>query len=80
MLRIHLKVQYNLLINKREGASLKHLNYSKAFIKHSNDFDDTFQIEKRKIIVFYDMIAYYVSLVFITQSYFDIQKKYQTKF
>ena len=32
-----------LLINKRESASLKHLNDSKAFIEYSNDRDDIYE-------------------------------------
>ena len=56
-----------MFINKRESASLKHLNDSKTFIEYSNDMDDTCKnIEeynpnknkKRKIlIVFDDVIA-----------------------
>ena len=34
------KAKYQFLINKRESTSLKHFNYSKAFIEHSNDMDD----------------------------------------
>ena len=52
-------------MNKRESTGLKYLNYSKAFIKYSNDMDNIYKnIEdynpnkKRKIlIVFDDMIA-----------------------
>ena len=59
------EVKYQLLINKRACARLKHFNDSKAFIEYSNDMDDTYKnIEeynpnkKRKIlIVFDDMIA-----------------------
>ena len=32
--------KYQLLINKREGADIKHLNDSEAFIKYSNDMND----------------------------------------
>ena len=32
-----------LLINKRESASLKHLNDSEAFIEYSNDRDDIYE-------------------------------------
>ena len=54
-----------MLINKREGAGLKHFNESEAFIEYSSDMDDTYknieeynQNKKRKIlIVFDDMIA-----------------------
>ena len=56
--------KYQFLINKQESRGLKHLNYSKAFIKCSNDMDDIYQnIEKKKpnkkrktLIVFDDMI------------------------
>ena len=34
------EVNYQLLINKREGAGIKHFNDSKAFFKYSNDMDD----------------------------------------
>ena len=36
------KAKYQLLINKRESAGLKYLNYSKAFIKYSNDMDNIY--------------------------------------
>ena len=37
------KAKYQLLINKRESTGLKHLNYSKGFIKYSNDMDDIYK-------------------------------------
>ena len=37
------ETKYQLLINKRESASLKYLNGSKAFIEYSNDMDDTYK-------------------------------------
>ena len=41
------EAKHQLLIDRRKGASLKHCNDSKAFIKYPNDMDDTFQnIEK----------------------------------
>ena len=54
-----------MLINKSEGAGIRHFNDSKAFMKYSNDMDDIYKnIEehnpnkKRKIlIVFDDMIV-----------------------
>ena len=30
--------KYQLLINKRRGAALRHLNNSKSFIEYSNDY------------------------------------------
>ena len=36
------KAKYELLIDKRESAGLKHLNDSKVFIKYSNDMDDIY--------------------------------------
>ena len=60
------EVKYQLLINKRETAGLKHFNDCKAFIEYSNDMDDVYKnIEeynlnkKRKILfVFDDVINY----------------------
>ena len=59
------EAKYQLLINKRKGIGLKHLNYSKAIIEYSHDIDDIYNnIEeynpnkKRKILIaFDDMIA-----------------------
>ena len=59
------EAKYQLLINKRENARLKHLSNSKAFTEYSNDMDDIYKNiwklnanKKRKIlIVFDDMIA-----------------------
>ena len=56
--------KYQFLINKQESTELNHLNYSKAFIKCSDDMDDIYKnIEKKKpnkkrkiLIVFDDMI------------------------
>ena len=36
------KAKYQLLIDKREIAGWKHLNYSKAFIEYLNDMDDIY--------------------------------------
>ena len=57
--------KYQLIINKKNIAGLKHLNDSKAFAEYSNDMDDIYKnteeynlSKKRKIlIVFNDMIA-----------------------
>ena len=57
--------KYQLLINKRESAGLKHLNDSKAFIEYQNDMDDVYKnieeycrTKKRKILIIFDnMIA-----------------------
>ena len=35
--------KYQILINKREGADLKHCNDCKAFIEYSNDMDDIYE-------------------------------------
>ena len=59
------EAKYQLLINKRESAGLKHFNGSKYFIEHSNDTSDIYKNtekynpnKKRKIsIVFHDIIA-----------------------
>ena len=49
------EAKYQLLINKTESASIKHLNDSKAFIEYSNDMDhiyknieNTIQIKNEK--------------------------------
>ena len=34
------EAKYQLLINKRESASIKHFNESIAFFKYSSDMDD----------------------------------------
>ena len=57
--------KHQLLINKSEGADIKHFNDSEAFIEYSNDIDDIQKnIEeyspnkKRKILIVFDnMIA-----------------------
>ena len=59
------EAKYQLLINKREIAELKYLNFSKTFIEFSNDMDNIYQnIEKQNrnkiqkiLIVFDDIIA-----------------------
>ena len=56
--------KYELLINNRKNAGIKHFNDSTAFIEYSNDMDDVFtniddynKKRKRKVlIVFDDMI------------------------
>ena len=57
--------KYELLINNRKNAGIKHFNDSAAFIEYSNDMNDVFtniddysKKRKRKVlIVFDDMIA-----------------------
>ena len=57
--------KYHFLIEKRENAGIKYLNYPKAFVEGSNSMDDVNEdideynaTRKRKIlIVFDDMIA-----------------------
>ena len=57
--------KYEYLIKKREDAGIKYVNNPNVFIKCSNNMDDVYenindynQIRKRKkLIVFYDMIA-----------------------
>ena len=59
------EAKYQLLINKRESTSLKHLNDSKAFIEYSNDMDYIYRNiaeqnlnKKRKLLIaFVDLIA-----------------------
>ena len=59
------EAKYQLLINKREIAELKYLNFSKTFIEFSNDMDNIDQnIEKQNrnkiqkiLIIFDDIIA-----------------------
>ena len=55
------EAKYQLLINKRKDAGLKHLNDYKTFIEYSNDMDDIYKnIEEynpnkgRKILVIFD--------------------------
>ena len=40
MLKIHINRKNQLLINKRERASIKYFNDSEAFIEYSNDMDN----------------------------------------
>ena len=59
------KPKYELLINNRKNAGIKHFNDSPAFIEYSNDMDDVFtntddynkQRKRKVLIVFDDMIA-----------------------
>ena len=37
------EAKYQLLRNKRESTGIKYLNYSKAFIKYSNNIDDIYK-------------------------------------
>ena len=55
------EAKYQLLTEKHEGAALRFCNGSRAFIKYSNDMDDTYEnIEeynpnkKRKILIVFD--------------------------
>ena len=43
MLKIHMKLNINFLINKRESTRLKHFNDPKAFIEYSNDMQDGYK-------------------------------------
>ena len=43
MLKIHMKENIKLLINKRESTGLKYLNDSKAFIEYSKGTDDIYK-------------------------------------
>ena len=64
-LKIYIKQKYQLLLNKRESAVLKHLNGSQAFIENSNDMQHVYKNIKeyipnkkhKKLFVFDDMIA-----------------------
>ena len=57
--------KYELLINNRKNAEIKHFNDSTAFIEYSNDIDDVFtniddynkQRKRKVLIIFNDMIA-----------------------
>ena len=61
MLKIHINQNINLLINKKEGTELNHLNDSKAFVEYFYDMGDVYRnIEecnsekKRKILIVFD--------------------------
>ena len=43
MLKIRMKQNINLLINKSKGADLQYLNGSKLFIEYLNDIDDIYK-------------------------------------
>ena len=52
--------KYQLLINKRESAGLKHLNDSKALIEYLNDINEKYNPNKntdRKILIVFDDMA-----------------------
>ena len=82
------EAKYQLLINKTESTGLKYLNDSEAFIEYSNDMDDIQMILDDMIVVmlsnknlnpvvtelFVRGRKLNISLVFITQSYFDVPK------
>ena len=55
------EAKYQLLINKREDAGIKHFNDSKPFVEYSNDMNDIEEYnpnkKRKKLIVFDDMIA-----------------------
>ena len=92
-----------MLLNKIEKSDLKHFNDPKAFIDLSNNMNNIYKNikeynqNKKKIIVFDDMIANMlskeklnsivtelfirgrklnISLLFITQYYFAVPRKY----
>ena len=55
--------KYELLINNRENAGIKHLKDSKAFIEGSNTMDDVYEkiddynlIRKRKVLIVFDVM------------------------
>ena len=55
------EAKYQFLINKREGAGIKHFNDSEAFIEYSNNMmifikicKKVIQIKKRKILIIFD--------------------------
>ena len=61
MLKIHINQNINLLINKKEGTELNHLNDSKAFVECFYEMGDVYRnIEecdsekKRKILIVFD--------------------------
>ena len=57
--------KYELLINNRKNAGIKHFNGPTAFIEYSNDMDDVFtniddynkQSKRKALIIFDDMLA-----------------------
>ena len=59
------EAKYQYLINKREGVSINHFKYLKAFIEYSNDMRNVYKNinqynpnkEDKILIVFDDMIA-----------------------
>ena len=58
------EAKYQYLINKREGVSIDHFNYPKAFIEYSNDMHDVYKnideyspSKEKILIVFDDIIA-----------------------
>ena len=67
------EVKYQHLINKRERVGIDHFNNPKAFIEYSDDMCsvykniDDYNSDKENEIL-------NISLVFITQSYFKVQK------
>ena len=61
MLKIHINQNINLLINKKEGTELNHLNDFKAFVEYFYEMGDAYRnIEecnsekKRKILIVFD--------------------------
>ena len=69
MLEIHMKINTNFKLKKRENIGLKHFNHTKAFIEYSNDMHDVYKNidhynpdkENKILIVFDDMIADMIS-------------------
>ena len=76
---------YQLLIEKRENARIKHLNDLKAFIEFSNTMDDDYNLNrKRKVLIVFDyMIADIMSKKnepFMKEYLFHSPKRSQIKF
>ena len=70
------EAKYQYLINKRGKVGLNHYDDSKAFIKYSNDIRDVYKnIEEYKNELFIRWRKSNISIVFITQSYFEIPKE-----
>ena len=64
------------MTNKREHKEIKHLNDPKAFIDYSSSIDDVYDIMTNKKIQATNK-EQFISLKFITQSYFSVPKKFR---
>ena len=59
------QAKYQLFINKHGDVGLRHYSYSKVFVEYLNDMDDIYKNskesnlnkERKRLIVFYDVIA-----------------------